>query len=116
MPAEFRRRGDVSMFRLLKESGYDAAELPLSEEAIERHLREHPDLVSVWTAHSEEQRCSPGWYLAQPGTGLDGAEGWRVGYYTVGRRPPERLFANEFSACAFYIARFLESLAGSTAG
>jgi len=51
------------------------------------------------------------WYLAQPETGLDGTQGWRVGYYADDdRRLPEKPFPDEFAACTFYIARVVETL------
>ena len=97
---------------LLRESGYVSAASKISEQDIETHLRNNPDLVAAWIGYSEDQRCSPAWYLAQPGAGLDGREGWRVGYYTSRDRPrpPERVFADEFSACAFFVMRQVESL------
>jgi hypothetical protein len=111
MPTAFKDRGDISMLALFRESGYDAIRSELSEREIEAHLRKYPDLVRTWIAHSKEQRSSPSWYLAEPGTGLDGTEGWRVGYLASGQRPPERLFPNESSACAFFIMRCVEELA-----
>ena len=111
MPIRLRERSDISMIGLLKESGYRATNSVISEQEIEECLGEHPDLVRVWTGYSEDQRCSPAWYLAQPGTGLDGTQGWRVGYYAHDdRRLPEKPFPDEFAACAFYIARVVETL------
>ena len=110
MPTRFHERGDISMIGLLRETGYNGPQSGVSEQDIEKHLRQHPDLVRVWTNYSEDQRCSPAWYLAQPGTSSDSAEGWRVGYYAHDSRLPETLFPDEFVACAFYIAREVETL------
>jgi hypothetical protein len=111
MPDDFWARGDVSMVELLRESGYPATESDVSEQDIEAFLRAHPGLITDWLRYSEDQRSSAAWYFTRPGRGLDGREGWRVGYYTTGARPPERVFANEFEACAFFVMRNVEELA-----
>src|SRR5688572_15332668 len=105
MPIVFEQRSDASMVALLRESGYVEARSEVSEKEIEIHIRKNPSLVDVWVGYSQDRRSSPAWYLAEPGTGLDGDEGWRVGYYTERDRPPERVFPNEFAACAFFIMR-----------
>ena len=108
LPNEWRSRGNVSMVALLRE----IRPAKVSEDDLSAHLRAHPDLVLVWANYSEDQRCFPSWYLARPGRGLDGGEGWRVGFYASSNRLPERVFPDEFSACAFFIARHVEQLAG----
>jgi len=95
------------MVALLREIGASS----VSEDDVAAYLRAHPGLVQLWANYSEDQRCTPAWYLARPGRGLDGTEGWRVGFYTSSNRSPERVFPDEFSACAFFIARYLEQLA-----
>jgi hypothetical protein len=95
------------MTALLREIGPSS----ISEHDIEAYLRAHPDLVQVWTNYSEDQRGWPSWYLARPGQGLDGTEGWRVGFYALKNRLPEREFSDEFSASAFFITQYLELLA-----
>lgn len=108
MPKAFKERG-VSIAELVRELG-PGVRSEISEHDIEAYLREHPDLVASWANHSEDRRSSPSWYLARPGLGLDGKEGWRVGFYAPGNRTPERVFPDEFSACAFFIARYIEQL------
>jgi len=39
---------------------------------------------------------------------------WRVGYYASEGRLPERLFPDEYAACAFFITRYLEELSKAT--
>jgi hypothetical protein len=110
LPIVFKDRGDISMVELLRESGYNAIRCGISEHDIEAHLRMNPDLIQTWVAFSEDQRCSPARYLAKPGAGLDGKEGWRVGHYTASPRLPERLFPDEYEACAFFIMRSVQEL------
>jgi len=114
MPIMFRAQAGVSMVALFQQSGYSVIRPAISESDIERYLRSHPEVVSSWVAYSEDQRCSPSWYLAAPGVGLDTKQGWRVGYYASEGRLPERLFPDEYAACAFFITRYLEELSKAT--
>lgn len=112
MPAAFHERGNISMIDLLAESGYLDDWRGITEAMIEHHLRVFPQLVDDWLLHSCDQRCG-GWYFVEPGRGLDSKEGWRVGYYpNSGPRPPETVFDDQYSACAFYIKREAEVLRG----
>jgi len=110
MAQNYKSRGDVSMSELAREVGSltDGASIPQDE--VEAYLRRHPELVVSWLIYSQDKRCSPTSYLAEPGAGLDGPEGWRVGYYRAKNRPTERVFTDEFAACAFFIARELDQL------
>src|SRR6476646_4027468 len=110
MPIDFHERGNVSMVVLVAECGYDPVCSSISETTVETHLRQHPELVPIWVQYSADQRCSSGWYLVGPGDGLDGKEGWRVGYYKSHERPSERVFSDQFAASAFFIMRELEVL------
>ena len=98
------------MVALLREIGLlDASAIPIND--VEAHLKAHPELIKSWLTHSQDQRCSAAWYLAEPGAGLDGNKDWRVGYFSLKDRQPELAFADEFAACAFFIARYIEHLA-----
>jgi hypothetical protein len=68
--------------------------------------------VRAWLLHSDDQRCTPAWYLAAPGGGLEPSQYWRVGYLNRdGSANPERAFADQFAACAFFMRRQAEELA-----
>jgi hypothetical protein len=77
MPAEFHRRGDVSILKLFKESGYLEHASSIDIQDIQQYLTAHPDLVSDWSAYSEDQRTDRGWYFDQ--------EAKQIGYYSVAR-------------------------------
>jgi hypothetical protein len=109
IPVVLQERGDVSAVQLFHESGCATGSTCVSQSDIEAYLRSHPDLVRAWVAYSEDKRSSPDWYLAQPGAGLDGKDGWRVGYYPS--EQPERVFADEYTACGFFIMREVEKFA-----
>ena len=83
MPLACRERGDVSMADLLAESGYTDCPDDITEGDLEKHIREHPDLIQLWLVESEDQRCTPAWYLKAPAEGSP-ARGWVVGFYPGG--------------------------------
>ena len=68
----------------------------ISAEAIEAHLRLHPDLVDEWIQYSADQRGSPAWYLRP----RDRGDAYEVG---MPGRGPVYEFGDRFSATAFFI-------------
>src|SRR3954465_8781711 len=85
MPAEFRRRGDVSMMDLLKESGYLENRSHVTEVLLQLYLNDHPEVIEAWLIESQDQRTSEGWYLLDP-TAAEAGRGWIVGFYPGGTR------------------------------
>ena len=113
MPVVFRERGHISMVQLVRDSGFDRSFSTVLESDINAHLRENSELVEAWVGYSQDQRCSPAWYLSGPGDGLEGLRSWSVGYYSNEGAAPETTFSDEFEACAFFIVRNLERWAES---
>ena len=106
MPAESRRRGDVSMIDLLKESGYLQADWKLTEVLLQAYLRDHPEAIEAWLTESQDQRGSGSWYLLDPAAA--GAErSWVVGFYPNG---PKRKYSDGAEACAAFIKQYVERL------
>jgi hypothetical protein len=98
-------RRDASIFDLLRESAYFE-----NRVGLEAHLRSNPALVDMWVGHSEDQRCTPAYYLRPPDHGARETD-WVVGYLPLSGPPaPERGFPDGYSACAHFIQRFVESL------
>lgn len=52
-----------SKYSLVKESGYFEVYDKISEDVIEKALKEKPELIAEWIGWSEDQRISEGWYL-----------------------------------------------------
>ncbi len=110
MAESLRRRQDISMAALLKESGYSLNSAAVTPVSVESYLRAHPELVPVWSAYSEDQRGTPACYLVCRNARVGELE-WVVGYMGgPGAAPTERLFPDEYSACAYFICRTVESL------
>lgn len=101
MPQEFYCRGTVSMVTLLVETGYhSAATLPRAKD-YETYLRDHPELTESWQEYSEDQRCSPAWFIRSAGSRFE------VGFYPAGE---SRFFIDRFAACGYFVQRFVEQL------
>jgi hypothetical protein len=107
IPRDFRERGDVSMVSLLKETGYVEMPDQITVEAIELHLKAHPELVEIWQSESQDKRSSPAWYLMSPTDYSNTRKAWVVGNY-----PSNEIheFKDGFKACAFYIKKESEQL------
>lgn len=111
MPIAFQAQGNVSMVRLIEESGYSALADDVTELVLEEHLRRHPELVSIWVQYSEDQRCTPAFAISGPNTAGEPSKDWRVFYWDhdPGNRW-DRIFPDQFTACAFFIKRNAERL------
>ena len=107
MPADFRRRGDVSMIKLLEESGHFKAPAQLTEDAVRRYIEAHPETIDLWASYSEDERASEFWYLLRPEYAESGGS-WIVGFHPGG---PRKRYSDGATACAAYIKRFIDDLA-----
>src|SRR5688572_6325992 len=100
LPHEFRRRGDVSMLDLVRDSGYLNNRDVISEPHLEQYFRMHRDAIDAWVLESMDNRGTPAWYLVAPSNVEDR---WTVGY--VGENGPadrELLFSDGAKACASF--------------
>ena len=104
LPVQFKSRGNVSLIRLVDESGYRSEPNALTVEAVSAHLLEHPDLIEVWLGYSRDKRSS-GWYIVQLPAGP-----FEVGSYPAGERIS---IADGASACAEFIVREVRSVGAS---
>lgn len=106
MPSDFTRRGDVSMITLLEQSGHlDSG--PLTEKALRQYIDAHPEVIDLWTGHSEDSRASECWYVLRPEWPESGGS-WVVGFYPSG---PRKSYRNGVEACAAFIKRYVDNLA-----
>ena len=102
IPADFHRRGNVSVVYLLEESGYATFRDAVTVRIIQQHLQAHPHLIDVWAGYSEDQRCD-GWYFDDRRTS--------IGHYSSGAGTAhEQKFSERSQACAEYIKHELESI------
>ena len=105
LPRTFYRRGDASMYSLLQESGYFAVHAEVTESAIQKALREHPECVADWMDLSEGKRASSGWFLRR------GENGYEVGYFPVSGDDDRVVeYRDAVAACAAFVKREIEDI------
>jgi hypothetical protein len=105
LPGRFYKHKDVSIYSLLKESGYFELHDQISEANIFDELTKHSECIDQWLAWSANKRSSSGWYFKQNENGK----------YIVGFSPPnENLKVTEYfdiaEACAAFVKREIEDI------
>jgi hypothetical protein len=104
LPRRFKEIGKISVYTLLKNSGYFEEFESISEEAIARELTDCPDCLKNWKQFSDDKR-SDGWYLKYNG-----------GKYGVGYRSPSgggidfEQYPSEVMACAAFIKKEMDEI------
>ncbi len=102
--------GRRSLLDLVAETGYRDLRPTLSPADLADHLARHPGLVLEWLRYSQDKRVPGGWYLLRPS-----AE-WVVGRLGGPEHERELRFRSGPEACAEFILRELDSVAGDPAG
>ncbi len=105
LPKKFYKQRDVSIYSLLKESGYFELHNQISEANIFDELIKHSECIDQWLNWSADKRSSSGWYFKQNENGK----------YIVGFFPPtENLKITEYlditEACAAFVKREIEDI------
>lgn len=100
------RSGEWSMLDLLRVTGYEPT-MKLTATEVKKHLRDEPALVQEWLGYSQDQRCTPAWYIMECSPGR----------FEVGQVPSgEQLwFTDPVEAVAEFAVRTLD-LSGRSLG
>jgi hypothetical protein len=98
------------MVELVRASGWCEHPELVTEAAVESVLRSSPDLIRAWIGYSEDQRCSPAWFLVAPSDENPDRDGWAVGYLGDSRREQPQAFLDGYAACACFIHRVVETV------
>ena len=100
----FNELGNLSIYSLLKDTGYFETHNQISESAIREALLGHPECVNEWMHLSEDKRSSAGWYFRRSGKG-----DYEVGYFSPkGSNIQPIQYSDEATACAAFIKREIE--------
>ncbi len=105
MPIEFREKQNVSMYELLRESGYFEKPTQITEEMLEIYFNKNPELIKAWLQESEDTRSSPAWYFKK---GMFFR--WHVGIYPGNEK---QSFSSQSKACAYYVKKYIENICES---
>jgi hypothetical protein len=98
---KFSLRDDVSIYQLLKDSGYFENYFDISIYRIKKELEFHPELVQFWINYSEDKRTSGGWYFKKDNNTF------KVGNLI---KKSEMLFIDSADACAVFIKNEIEEI------
>lgn len=102
----FQSLTDVSMFSLVKATGYFEFHDSISEADIRAALARCPECIREWMQYSEDKRTPSGWYLTHNDEGC-----YEVGYITERGELQQRLaYHNRTDACAAFIKHELEDI------
>ena len=101
IPDDYNRRGDISLGKLLADSGYEAFRDEIDGTKICQHLESHPHLIKSWAGYSSDKTQKTGWYF-------DDSEHMIGRYSSDARRSRERKFSKCSQACAEFILHELE--------
>jgi hypothetical protein len=105
-----RRLARRSLRDLVRETRYAELRPTLTRAELAEHLARHPGLVFDWLRYSEEKRAPGGWHLLHPSTG------WVVSRVAGAEEERDLRFGSGPEACAEFILRELDSVAGDPVG
>jgi hypothetical protein len=106
LPKVFNDLSDVSIFELIKETGYFQMHDQILEQNIREELNRHPEYVKEWLNYSEDKRSDSGYYFKQ-----DDRDNYVVGYYDKkNRKQPKRIYTNQIEACASFVKNEIEDI------
>lgn len=100
--------GNISIYSLLKESGYFELHNQISEADIFENLTQHLEHVDQWLNLSEGKRSSSGWYFKQNDNGK-----YVVGYFPTKEHLKPTEYLDKVKACAAFIKREIEDIRNS---
>ncbi len=107
IPRKFHTRG-LSIFDLLKETGYFGRHDEVSVSDIRNALARDPACVQEWMQYIDDLRCSSSWYFVLNDEGL-----YEVGFYDSNADPArsnQLAYDDAMDACAAFIKHQIESL------
>ncbi|MCE3295144.1 MAG: hypothetical protein K0R65_858 [Crocinitomicaceae bacterium] len=104
LPEKFYALGNVSIYSLLKETGYFEIHSKVTEENIIFELSQYPEYVDHWLGWSNDKR-SGGWYFQVKNNGK-----YLVGHYPLSEAFKQMEFNDPKEACAAFIKREIEEI------
>jgi len=108
IPEKFYKQGDVSIYSLLKETGYFELYDQINVEDIYSALKNKRDEIHNWLQWSEDKRSNSGWYFTANETGE-----YIVGYFPVKEGIATERYTDVFLACAHFIKKEIEVIRSS---
>ena len=105
LSTEFYNKRNVSIYTLLKETGYFEMYKNINETDVLNELAIHPEFINMWFSWSENKRSSSGWYIKQNDNST-----YTVGYFPTNKDMPQLEFFDIKEACAAFIIKEIEEI------
>lgn len=105
LPEKFYELGNVSIYSLLKETGYFEMHSQINEAFILGEINKHPECISYWLNWSNNKRTTSGWYFRQNENGK-----YIVGYFPAREESKQIEYSDSKEACAAFIKREIEEI------
>ena len=106
LAGRYRKQEDLSIYEMLKRTGYPERRGTLSVETIRKALARSPEHLSEWLEYSADKRSGDGWYIR----GENGR--FEVGNLdSNGHLAGQRSYSDLVEACADFIQRELDQIA-----
>ena len=103
LPKEYRS-SNISMYALLKQTGYFELYNQIDETNILKELIINPECFEQWLLLSADKRTTSGWYF------IEENDLYIVGYYPKEQNPTLLKYSDVNKACAAFIKREIESI------
>jgi len=105
LPRRFNA-GRMSMYELLRQTGYFEMHNQVSESGIRQTLVRHPECIDDWISYSEDKRTSSGSYIKQE----DGTR-YKVGCFSEkSGKAIDTSYIDRTDACAAFIKHEIEDI------
>ncbi|HNO71685.1 MAG TPA: hypothetical protein PKO16_07945 [Bacteroidia bacterium] len=105
LPEKFHTIRNVSIYSLLKETGYFEIHGQINEAIIIDELNKHPEYINHWLNWSDDKRTTSGWYFKQNENGK-----YVVGYSPASEQSKQMEYFDLKEACAVFIKREIEEI------
>lgn len=106
LAGRYKSQEELSIYEMLKRTGYIERRGSLTVEAIRKALARSPEHLCEWLEYSADKRSGGGWYIR----GENGQ--FEVGNLDADARVAERRsYSNVEEACADFIRRELDQIA-----
>jgi hypothetical protein len=106
LAGRYRSQEELSIYEMLKRSGYPERRGALTVEAIRKALARSPEHMSEWLDYSADKRSNAGWYLRSAN-----------GQFEIGSRrsdgsvAEQRRYSDLEEACGYFIFHELDQIA-----
>lgn len=105
LPETYYALGNISIYSLLKKTGYFEVYNQLDEIIILQEIINNPHCINQWLEWSNNKRTTPGWYFKK----IKSTE-HIVGYFNLVNNSNLRKYSNSNEACAAFIKREIEEI------